>query len=401
MTLHFGAMRAPDSLLFGTGQRRSIGLAATSLGKSALVCTDRRFAATSEMAEMVSILERTGIAVQVFADTEAELPIDGIETCAVQFRDLSPDMVIGIGGGSCLDLAKLVSLLLTHGGDLSRYYGEQKVPGPIRPVIAVPTTAGTGSEVTPVAVLGDRRRELKVGISSPYLIPAIAICDPELTVTAPPSLSAIAGADAMTHAIEAVSAVRHPVTPELGFRRVFVGKNEISDYNALHAIHLISRSLPIVVGNGSDLQARSDLMLGSTVAGLAFGVAGTAAAHAIQYPVGALTKTAHGLGVAALMPYVMEFNRPACCESFAAIARAMGAEGRDETALADHAVAMVRDLFRTIGIPLTLAELGVTKDKIEWIAEKTLLSTRLVQNNPVPLTRKAALEITHRAFRGH
>ena len=101
------------------------------------------------------------------------------------------------------------------------------------------------------------------------------------------------------------------------------------------------------------------------------------------------------------MPYVMEFNRPACRESFAAIARAMGAEGRDETALADHAVAMVRDLFRTIGIPLTLAELGVTKDKIEWIAEKTLLSTRLVQNNPVPLTREAALEITHRAFRGH
>src|SRR5690606_20101181 len=137
-------------------------------------------------------------------------------------REFAPDLVIGVGGGSCLDMAKCVALLLTHGGRPDDYYGELKVPGPVLPLIAIPTTAGTGSEVTPVAVLSDSQRSLKVGISSPQLIPTAAICDPELTLTCPPSLTAIAGADALTHAIEAFTATRRAVTSGITQERVFV-----------------------------------------------------------------------------------------------------------------------------------------------------------------------------------
>src|SRR5690606_21603860 len=170
------------------------------------------------------------------------------------------------------------------------------VPGPIMPLIAVPTTAGTGSEVTPVAVLSDSERTLKVGISSPFLIPTWSVCDPELTFSCPAALTAIAGADALTHAIEAFTAVRRDPVPSIAQERVFVGKNTMSDHFALSAITLLWEGLEAACEDNTDRSAREKVMLGATMAGLAFGVAGTAAAHAIQYPVGALTHTAHGLG---------------------------------------------------------------------------------------------------------
>ncbi|WP_292894709.1 iron-containing alcohol dehydrogenase [Nitratireductor sp.] len=397
----FGVMRPARTVLFGDGQRRAVGRVAAGFGKRALVCTDERFAATQEMAELKSLMEAQGIEVRIFDGTEPELPIAGVQECAEAYRDFAPTVIVGVGGGSCLDLAKLVSLLLAHGGSLPDYYGEMKVPGPIIPVVAIPTTAGTGSEVTPVAVLADSERELKVGVSSPFLVPEAAICDPELTITCPTSLTAIAGADALTHALEAYTAIRHSPSSEIAFERVFVGKNVMSDYHALEAIRAISQALPKAVANGSDLEARRMMMYGSVVAGLAFGVAGTAAAHAIQYPVGALTKTAHGLGVAALMPFVMRFNRPQCTNEFAQIARAMGAETQlDEDALADMAIENVCALFSSIGIPQTLGELGVPGDRLDWIAEKALLAGRLVNNNPRPLDLESVRQIVDDAHTG-
>lgn len=400
MSTAFGVLRAPHELIFGAGQRAVLGTVAAQLGQRALVCTDARFAETNEMAELRRILETAGIKVEVFSGTEPELPIAGVTECATNYANFNPDMIIGIGGGSCLDLAKLVSLLLRHGGTLSAYYGERNVPGPIIPVIAIPTTAGTGSEVTPVAVLADSDRDLKVGISSPYLIPHTAICDPELTVTCPKGLTAVAGADALTHAIEAFCAVSHQDTKEISHKRVFVGKNRISDYQALEAIRLISSALPRAVNDGTDLDARSDMMLGSVIAGLAFGVAGTAAAHAIQYPVGALTKTAHGLGVAALMPYVMRFNKASCTEAFAQIGRAMGVTEAPADAMADAAISKVSDLFASIGIPETLAQLGLDEARLDWVAEQALGAKRLIENNPRPLTPDGLKELVQAAFHG-
>ncbi len=396
----FGALRAPRNVLFGNGQRFAVGGVAASIGRRALICTDERFAAAEAMRDILDSLSQAGVEVLVSTHTLPELPSRSIQECVAFASGFEPDLVIGLGGGSCMDMAKLVSLLLTHGGPASQYYGELKVPGPILPVIAITTTAGTGSEVTPVAVMADEERALKVGISSPHLIPHTAICDPELTWSCPAGLTALSGADALTHAIEAFTAVTHPRTPQLAQQRVFVGKNLFSDTQALAAIRALATHLPRAVRDGSDKEARAMVMFGSVCAGLAFGVAGTAAAHAIQYPVGALTHTAHGLGVATLLPYVMAYNASHCQRELAEIGRALGSTQHSEAELAADGIARLRRLLAEIGIPATLAELGLPEDRQDWVAEQSMLSARLVQNNPRPLQVQDMRAIVHDAFHG-
>lgn len=376
----FGTIRAPRELIFGAGQRHALGRIAARLGQHALVVTDARLAADADFLAMISQLEEAGLSVRVDSSTLPDVPVNSAASSAEAARDFSPDLVIGIGGGSCLDMAKCVALLLTHDGRPQDYYGEYNVPGPVMPLIAIPTTAGTGSEVTPVAVLSDSERSLKVGISSPYLIPTASICDPDLTVTCPPGLTAIAGADALTHAIEAFTAIRREPSPGIAQERVFVGKNSLSDHFALRAIALLWQGLEAACKDGNDRAAREKVMLGATLAGLAFGVAGTAAAHAIQYPVGALTHTAHGSGVACLMPYVMQWNAPAIGTELDEIAAVIGlASGKD-------VIPAIAGLFARIGIPATLRELGLAEDRIDWVAEQSCGIARLIQNNPRPLS---------------
>jgi len=397
----YGVLRLPRVILFGQGQRQALGRVARGHGARALICTDARFAAQPEFAEMLASLDGAGVAIQVFDQVQPDIPRDTVLDACAQARAFAPEMVIGIGGGSCLDMAKCVSLLLAHGGRVEDYYGEFKVPGPILPVLALPTTAGTGSEVTPVAVLTDPDRVMKIGISSPHLIPQAAICDPELTLTCPPRLTAIAGADALTHAIEAFTTARRKPDADLAQQHVFVGKSALTDHFALLAVRMLSRSLRRAVEDGSDLAARADVMMGAMAAGCAFGAAGTAAAHAIQYPIGALTHTAHGLGVAALLPYVMAFNRPVCIPDFAEIARAMGLDGRaSDELLADRAIEAVAELFAAIGIPGSLAELGLPADRQAWAAEQAIGIQRLIKNNPRPIDLGAMEGLIKAAFDG-
>ncbi|MES2539529.1 MAG: iron-containing alcohol dehydrogenase [Pseudomonadota bacterium] len=390
----FATIRSPREVLFGHGQRHALAAVAKRLGSRALVVTDARLAGDDMFRAMVVGLQDAGLAVRVDASTLPDVPVASAIAAAEAQRGFAADLVIGIGGGSCLDMAKCVALLLTHGGRPQDYFGELLVPGPILPLIAVPTTAGTGSEVTPVAVLSDSGRTLKVGISSPHLIPVTAICDPELTMTCPPGLTAIAGADALTHAIEAFTAIRRPLTPGLTQERVFVGKNLTSDHFALRAIGLLSEGLEAACADGADAEARGKAMLGATLAGLAFGVAGTAAAHAIQYPIGALTHTAHGTGVACLMPYVMAWNAPTVQPELAEIAAAMG------LADADAVIPSLAALFKRIGIPSTLRELGLAADKIDWVADQSLGITRLMQNNPRPMTPADMRQLLNAAYTG-
>ncbi len=395
-----GFLRSPRAILFGDGQRHALGAVARTLGRRVLVCTDARLAADPVFRALHADLEACGLDALVYDRTQAELPIAGVLECVDQARGFAPDVLVGIGGGSCMDMAKLVGVLLTHGGDLSDYYGELKVPGPILPLIAMPTTSGTGSEVTAVAVVADDRRDLKVGVSSPHLIPHTAICDPELTHSCPPLLTACSGADALTHAIEAYTAIRRGAAPDLATGRVFVGKNALTDLHALAAIGLLAKHLPQAVAHGDDAEARAGVMMAALHAGLAFGTAGTAAAHAIQYPVGALTHTAHAVGVAVLMPYVMAFNRPACRAEFAQIARAMGVSGQDDNALADAAIVAVRDLFDRIGLPATLKDLGVSADDLAHVASQSMLAARLVHNNPRTLDESSLALIARSAHQG-
>ncbi|MDP3894106.1 iron-containing alcohol dehydrogenase [Nocardioides sp.] len=400
MSMH-GILRGPRQVLFGSGQRHALSTVTAALGSRALVCTDARFGGTAEFADLVQQLEASGVRVTAFTEALPDVPVHQVRQCADLAARVDPDVVVAMGGGSCLDLAKAVAVVLAHGGEPSDYYGELRVPGPVLPLVALPTTAGTGSEVTPVAVLTDPERVSKVGISSPHLIPHTAVCDPELTLGCPPGLTASAGADALSHAIESFTAVRRPVTTDLATERVFVGKSEITDSFALLGVRLIAGSLQRAWSTPSDMAAREAMMLGATAGGFALGTAGTAAAHAIQYPVGALTHTPHGVGVGTLLPYVMEFNRPTRIAELAAVGLAMGAPpDASPEDLADQAIDRVAVLLASVGIPATLDELGLPVDQLRWTAEQALGAERLVANNPRALDVDALEHIVRAAHTG-
>jgi alcohol dehydrogenase class IV len=397
----FGLLRGPRHVVLGAGQRSALPPLVAAVGSRAFVCTDERFAGTPQFAALVDDLRVAGVHVTTFAEALPDVPVDQVLSCAEQARKATPDVLIGLGGGSCIDLAKSVAVVLAHGGHPRDYYGEFRVPGAAVPVIALPTTAGTGSEVTPVAVLTDPERVSKVGISSPHIIPYAAVCDPELTYGAPPALTAHAGADALSHAVEAFTAISRVASPQLGSTRVFVGKNALTDTYALLAVRLIAGNLHRA-WSSDDEEARAAMMLAATAGGFALGTAGTAAAHAIQYPLGALTHTPHGVGVGALLPYVMEFNLPARVEEMATIARTMGVgkAGDDPESLAHAAVEAVGELLHSVGIPRNIAELGLAEDRIDWTAEQSMHAARLVENNPRALDRDAMTRIVRAAHSG-
>jgi alcohol dehydrogenase class IV len=406
--LMFAALRAPSEIMFGEGKRDAVAAVARRYGTRAFVCADPFIARGADFAVLMQRLSDLGVDTLVFTDVIPDLPIDTVADAVRQARAFVPDVLIGIGGGSSIDLAKVTSALLVHGGDVRALYGEFRVPGPVLPIIAVPTTAGTGSEATPVAVLTDPDRISKVGISSPHLIPRVAICDPELTYSCPPSVTASSGADALAHCIEALTAIRRPEQADVLLERVFVGRGELTDALAIVGIRHLAAGLELAYREPTNARARADVMFGSLVAGLAFATAGTAAAHAIQYPVGALTHTPHGLGVGTLLPYVMEFNRGECVPEMAVIARLLDGSadsprtigGAEEAELASTAPAAVARFLGAVGIPATLAELGFPAEKADWAASQAIQATRLAENNPRPLDLAGAKLIIRAAIDG-
>jgi alcohol dehydrogenase class IV len=398
VALDLGVMRAPREVLFGDGVAAAAGTLAARVGRRALVLTDATLASGDAGRRVLASLRGAGLEVEVFDETVPELPMDTVLGAIGHARSLRPDCLVGLGGGSSLDLAKLVALGLTHGDHLRSFYGEAQVPGPVAPVLAIPTTAGTGSEVTPVAVLSDPDALLKVGISSRHLIPTYALVDPILTHGCPPAVTGFAGIDALAHAVEAYTAARRELPP--GGDAVFVGKNALSDDFALRAVAAIAPNL--VAGTRDEPGARTALAYGSLCAGLAFGTAGTAVAHALQYPIGTRTNTPHGLGTGLLLPYAMAFNRPVRGAELAAVGRAMGVAGDDdgdETA-ADAAITAVASLAESVGVPTSLAELGVEERELPALATQALGVGRLIANNPRGLGEGELTEILGSAWRG-
>ncbi|MGW4125460.1 iron-containing alcohol dehydrogenase [Nocardia sp. NPDC004711] len=391
-------------MLIGRGVRRSLPTHLPLGTSRAVLVTDERMAVEADFTELKALLEQSDVTVRVISSVQPELPVDDA-VAAAKWIEHEPDVIIAVGGGSVMDFAKVLAVLLTHGGIPEDYYGEFAVPGPTVPVIALPTTAGTGSEATPIAVVSDSNREMKVGISSPYLIPTVALCDPELTDSAPPSLTAVSGTDALSHCIESFTAVGREPTAMLPTERVFIGKSTLVDLYALAGVRAVGRSLrDAVVGDRDATRlrtARDDMMFAALAGGLALGTGGTAAAHALQYPVGALTHTPHGAGIGALLPYVMAFNRPARVPEFAEIALALGAHDSDDVeSLSYQAIDAVRALLAQIGIPPTLAELGVSPGMHTWIAARAATARRLVENNPRELTVESLTAIAAAAHAG-
>ncbi|MFC9358839.1 iron-containing alcohol dehydrogenase [Rhodococcus sp. NPDC057014] len=401
-SIGLGLLRQPRYVFFGPGQRIQIARLAQTLGRGIAIVTDQRMTTTAHFSEIVQQLTDRGLDVSVFDKVDPELPRESLLAAVGQLADKRIDAVIGLGGGSCMDAAKVVAILLAHGGDVRKYYGENLVPGPGLPVITVPTTGGTGAEVTSSAVVYDAEQAMKIGVASPFLEPYAAVVDPEFTLSVPAGLTTATGADALSHLIEAyTSRAKNPTADEID-RHMYVGKNTLTDVYARYGLQLINVSLENVVARPDDLTARTETMLAAHAAGMAINTSGTAAAHAIQSPIGALTSTSHGIGVGALLPYVMRFNLPTRVTVFAEMADVLGVSEphADPQANAQAAISRIDSILDAIRIPSTLSELGLRRENFEFVAEQALKATRLTANNPRELTKEGIVEILARGHAG-
>ncbi len=373
-------------LLFGRQAVRQLGEVAGRLGaKRILLVTDPMLVKAGVVEQVHGSLSEGGVMVEVFRGGEPEPSLRAADACIAAARQFRPDALLGLGGGSNMDLAKIAATVLKHGGQPRDYVGDDKISGPVFPLICVPTTAGTGSEVSAASVLTDTESKLKVGVLSNYLRPAVAVVDPLLTVSCPPKVTADSGIDALTHAIEAFTAVDNEVFPlPAGERTVYQGRHPMGDLLAEKAIALIGKFLRRAVADGKDIEAREGMALGATLAGMAFSNVGVAAVHALEYPVGGATHCSHGAGNGLLLPFVMRYNLPARKSQFARIAELLGENisGLSPDQAAEKAIDAVMRLRNDIGIPRSLREIGVTESQLRPFAEKAHGIRRILRVNP-------------------
>jgi alcohol dehydrogenase len=378
------------SLVFGRHAAGQLGDIACRLpARRVFVVTDTALAKVGVVEAAIRPLRDAGVAVEVFDGGQAEAPLGLIAPCAAAAKRFGPDALLGLGGGSNMDVAKMTAVLLAHGGDARDYLGDDRIPGPTMPLVCVPTTAGTGSEVSGAAAFTDTDNAVKVGCLSNHLRPRVAVVDPLLTVSCPPKVTADSGIDALTHAIEAYTAVDNadfPLPP--GERSVYQGRNPMGDLCAERAIRLVGAYLRRAVRRGDDLEAREGMALAATLAGLAFSNVGVALVHALEYPVGGATDCSHGAGNGLLLPYVMRFNLPARVAEFARVAEWLGEDvrGLNVDEAAGRAVAAVERLRADIGIPARLRDLGAGQDKLPEFAAKAAAIKRILRVNPRTVT---------------
>ncbi len=389
-------------LLFGPQAVKHLGAIAARLkARRALIVTDPVLARTALVDQVRGPLVEAGIDVALFAGGEPEPSFRAVGACLEAARAAKPDLLVGLGGGSNMDLTKITATVLTHGGGPRDYAGEDKVPGPILPIVCVPTTAGTGSEVSAASVLTDNENQIKVGVLSNYLRPRAAVVDPLLTVGCPPKLTADSGIDALTHAIEAYTAVDNETFPlPPGEHTLYQGRHPLGDCLAEKAIALVGANLRTAVKQADNLAAREGMALGATLAGLAFSNVGVALVHALEYPVGGATHCSHGAGNGLLLPFVMRFNLPVRQRAFASIARLLGEDvaGLSEAQAAERAVQAVERLRGDIGIPGRLRDLGVTRQQLRPFAEKAFGIRRILRVNPRPMTVDDLEQILEEAY---
>ena len=373
----------PGKLIFGNGTIAPIKdevLAYTS--KKVLVITIEPLLSITE--SIVKQLKNAYLEVQVDSTTDKEPYFSDFKKLMRRVGHLNPDVVIGIGGGSVLDLAKLVAAQLDNRQTLEEYVGIGLLQGRRKALICVPTTSGTGSEASPNAILVDDNDGQKKGIISPYLVPDVVIVDPQLTISVPPSVTAATGIDALTHCLEAyTNKFAHPMI----------------DLYAYKGMQLIAASIVQAVRNSDDEKAKTEVALGSLYGGICLGPVNTAEVHALSYPLGSMFHLPHGLSNALLLPYVMEYNLVASPQRYAEVAVAIGCERtKDDITTAKNGVEKIKELIGQCGLPLRLHEAGVTEDAIPVMAEQSMKILRLLKNNPREVTEADAINIYKAAF---
>src|ERR671939_1455378 len=375
------------NVLFEAGSAKKIaGLVSEFGARRVLFVTDKgvRGAGLTKSAE-ASLAE--GAELAVFEDVVADPPSHVVESAVALCREKQVEAVVSIGGGSSLDVAKLVALLARGTQSLDETYGVGLAKGPRLPLLLAPTTAGTGSEVTPIAIVTTPTTEKK-GVVSPRLLPDWAILDPELTLGLPAPVTAATGIDAMVHAIEAYTS-RHK-------------KNPISDQLARQALALLSANIREACRNGADREARGAMLLGSMLAGMAFANAPVAAVHALAYPIGAIFHVPHGLSNALVLMGVLRFNLREAEALYAELAPILdpSTQGLPAAEQAQRFVDGLAAICRDCKVPASLAEVGVSEADLPRLAEDAMKQTRLLVNNPREVTYRDAYAIYSEAFDG-
>ncbi len=351
----------------------------------ALVITDKGLVASGIVEKLEKILDGMSLSYVLFDGVEADPGYEIIYQTTRIAEENGIDVVIGIGGGSSLDIAKVTAVSVTNEGDVTGFFGIDQVKKPGLKTILIPTTAGTGSEVTPIAILSDHEEKLKKGIVSAHLFPEVAILDAELTVSMPPKVTASTGMDALIHAVEAYTSI-HATT--------------VTDTLAVKAITLIYNSLRTAYANGSNLSARADMLLGSMLAGMAFANAGVTAVHAFAYPIGAEFHIPHGVANTIMLVPVMRYNYLGNLSKFAKLAEILGEDtyGLSERNAAELAVETLEVLAEDLDVPRSLKAFGVEEKHVPELAAGAMKVTRLLANNPRILTLEDAMEIYRMAL---
>ncbi len=366
------------------GARELAGLIGRLGCQRVLVVSDPGVIGAGLLDAALDSLQAHKIPFRVFSEVEADPPVAVIQAAVASAAEFAADGVVGFGGGSSMDVAKLVALLATGGQRLEDAYGVNQARGKRLPLLLVPTTAGTGSEVTPISIVTTGEGEKK-GVVSPLLYPDIALLDAELTRGLPSHITAATGIDAMVHAIEAYTGRIH--------------KNPISDCFAREALRLLSGAIHQACADGQALQAREDMLIGACLAGAAFANSPVAAVHALAYPVGAQFKVPHGLSNSLVLPHVARFNLEAVQEAYAELFRiirpsAGGSVPQQAEALIDYLQALPAEL----GLPTRLRQIGITEQHLPALVQDAMNQTRLLVNNPRDVTAEAAARIYREAL---
>ena len=372
-------------ILFGVGSVQQVGAETARLGLARpLVVTDRGLARTDIPGLVTGSLDAAGIPWTLFTDVEPNPSIDTVKKGLALYAKAGCDGFVAVGGGSPMDTAKAIGILAANGGDIRDYFGADKVKRPTPPVIAIPTTCGTGSEVTQFTVITDTEAHFKMGIGSPYNLPRVAVVDPALLAKLPSRMVASTGMDALCHAVESYTSQ---------------AAQPISDALNLHAIELIGTHLRPAVANGN-LKDLSGMAMASMLAGMGFTNTRTTLVHAMSQPVTGHADVPHGIANAILLPYVLEFNVIGNPEKHADIAVALGEdiEGLSLIEAARLAVDVVRELSDDVGIPHSLREVGVTDAMLEPLADDTMKAALGVGLNPRRPTRDEVLALYRSAM---
>lgn len=375
----------PQHIVFGTGSLAELpGLVRKLDSEHAFLISDHGLEQVGTVGQVYELLEQAGIEVEEFLDVLPNPTVEIVEAAVAAYQASGASCIVALGGGSPMDVAKAVGVIVKFGGGITEYEGADKVPGAIEPVIAIPTTAGTGSEVTPFSVITDEARNHKLSVFSSAILPAHALLDPDLITAVPAGVAAACGLDAMIHAWEAYTSR---------------GATPFTDAMAEKALELVGEYLRRYVANRSDIEAAEGMMIASTFAGIAFGSARCGNIHAMSHPISAFFHVAHGVANSILLPTIVEFNALADHGRYERIYRCIRQDKKTPVTsfcpqmLVDEARRLTADL----GIPATLSEVGVTEDKIEAMAKDAMTSGNIAVN-PRQTTIEDVIALYHKAL---